>query len=84
MECGKSGFIICDSGIYSRLYDKQKNWNWKEFGDVIVKKTFGDGVRIEKAEFFLTEDKMAKLLVKVLKELQTAVNDNKEIFCEND
>ena len=81
---GKSGFIICDSGIYSRLYDKQKNWNWKEFGDVIVKKTFGDGVRIEKAEFFLTEDKMAKLLVKVLKELQTAVNDNKEIFCEND
>ena len=41
-------------------------------------------MRIEKAEFFLTEDKMAKLLVKVLKELQTAVNDNKEIFCEND
>lgn len=80
---GKSGFIICDSGIYSRLYDKQKNWNWKEFGGVLVKKIFGDGVRIEKTEFFLKEDKMVKLLVKVLKELQTAVNDNKEIFCEN-
>ena len=80
---GKIGFIICDSGIYSRLYDKQKNWNWKEFGGVLVKKIFGDGVRIEKTEFFLKEDKMVKPLVKVLKELQTAVNDNKEIFCEN-
>lgn len=81
---GKSGFIICDSGIYSRLYDKQKNWNWKEFGQVLIKKTFGGGVRIEKAEFILKEDKMAKPLAKILKELQTAVNDNKEIFCKND
>lgn len=81
---GKSGFIICDSGIYSRLYDKQKNWNWKEFGEVLIKKTFGGGVRIEKVEFLLKEDKMAKPLVKILKELQTEVNDNKEIFCKND